>query len=237
MPKNKRGDRFHEVGVGGRQIPVRLRDNAQARRIILRIDPETDGVIVTLPPGAADAQAIALVQEKRGWIDNALRSLPPKSEIRDGAEISVLGQTCVIQHDPADRSGVRRDDTLLLVSGDVRHLKRRVADWLKAEARRHIVPRVEEMAACLGEPFSRISVRDTRSRWGSCTPSGNLSFSWRLVMAPEEILDYVVAHEVSHLRHLNHGVQFWQTVASLGVDAKAGRAWLNEHGQSLMRVG
>ncbi len=124
------------------------------------------------------------------------------------------------------------------MTGQPAHTERRVRDFLKAEARRQIVERAQAKAAIAGRKIRRISLRDTRSRWGSCASGGNLNFSWRLVLAPDGVLDYVVAHEVAHLVHMNHSPAFWQTVATLtDADVKAQRAWLRRHGNGLFAYG
>jgi predicted metal-dependent hydrolase len=136
------------------------------------------------------------------------------------------------------RGRIRREGGNLIIPGEPEHLARRVADWLKAEARRVIADRVRAKAARAGLKFSSIAVRDTTTRWGSCTCDGCLSFSWRLFLAPDYVLDYVVAHEVAHLRHLDHGTRFWKLTAQLtDGDVELAKAWLNGHGQDLLRYG
>ncbi len=227
----------HHVVVDGRQVPLTVRHHAKARRLILRIDPKTGGVAVTLPKGVPAKAGLALAEEKSAWIAGALGKLAQPTPIVAGGRVPVLDRDHVICHDPAGRFGVRREGNAIWVSGREEHIARRVLDWLRREAKREIVPRAETMCGRLGAAFNRVSIRDTRSRWGSCAPNGNLSFSWRLVMAPVDVLDYVVAHEVSHLRHMDHSPAFWETVNSLGVDPEAGRKWLNANGERLMRVG
>jgi len=154
-----------------------------------------------------------------------------------GAVIPLAGVPHRIRHDSGARGAVRRDGTELFVSGRPEHLARRLSDWLKGEARRVIAPLAREKAARIGCKPSGITIRDTRSRWGSCSARGGLSFSWRLVLAPEWVLDYVVAHEAAHLAHLNHGDDFWRTVAELTVAMDDARDWLGQHGTMLHRYG
>ena len=127
--------------------------------------------------------------------------------------------------------------TILFVSGRAEHLKRRVRDWLKEEARRSLGVLAHEFAARLARPVRRITIRDPRSRWGSCSRDGTLSLSWRLVLAPERVARYVVAHEAAHLKHMNHSAAFWRTVDSLVDDAAPARAWLRRHGAALHGFG
>ena len=125
----------------------------------------------------------------------------------------------------------------IIVTGQAEHLGRRVEDWLKREARREVEKRAYAKAELLGKRISHITIRDARSRWGSCSPKGRLSFSWRLIMAPRSVIDYVVAHEIAHLVEKNHGFRFWRLVATLTDEMTAARTWLKRHGEALHRFG
>ncbi|MDP7425534.1 MAG: M48 family metallopeptidase, partial [Rhodospirillales bacterium] len=125
----------------------------------------------------------------------------------------------------------------ICIGGRSEHFARRLTDWLKKKAKAEILARASDFAAKIDCRLGRITVRDTRSRWGSCSPNGNLSFCWRLIMTPDWVLDYVVAHEVSHLRHMDHSPAFWQTVESLGVRVDEARRWLNDNTEKLQRYG
>ncbi|MEO5336846.1 MAG: M48 family metallopeptidase [Magnetospirillum sp. WYHS-4] len=225
------------VVLDGREIPVLVTRNRRARRMILRLAPEIGGATVTLPWHVPKAAALAMVREKAGWLLARLKRLPPRVPFAEGAEIPWLGEPHHIRHAPGRRGGVWREDGEILVAGLAEHLPRRVADWLKREARREIAERVRRKSLLLGRQAGRVAVRDTRSRWGSCAASGNLNFSWRLILAPDFVLDYVVAHEVAHLKVKDHGPRFWRTVDDLTPHAKAARAWLNRHGTALHGYG
>jgi predicted metal-dependent hydrolase len=125
----------------------------------------------------------------------------------------------------------------LLAGGDARHINRRITDWLKAEARRTLTARADFYADAVGRNRGPVSIRDTRSRWGSCARDGALSFSWRLILAPPAILDYVAAHECAHLVHLNHSPAYWRVLMELGAAARAARDWFAAHGQGLYAYG
>lgn len=227
----------HLLDIGTRTVPLRVRRNRRARRLILRIDSENDGAVVTLPPHARIEDGLQMARSQVDWIAEKLSDLPRRVAFADGAGIPLAGVNHRIRHDPDDRAGVRRESGELIVSGMPEHLARRLTDWLKAEARRVIAPLAHQKAACIGHKPSRITIRDTRSRWGSCSAGGGLSFSWRLVLAPGSVLDYVVAHEAAHLAHLNHGEDFWHTVSGLTADMDKARDWLGEHGTMLHRYG
>jgi len=228
------------VDLAGREVPVRITRNRRARRIILRIDHGReggDGVSITLPNRTSQAEGLDFLREKADWILARLAGLPPRMPFSDGAVVPLGGVEHVIRAVPLGRGAVRREGTEILVSGRAEHLARRLRDWLRAEARHAIQPLVRFKAEALGREPGRITIRDTRSRWGSCSHDGNLSFCWRLVMAPGQVMDYVVAHEVAHLAEHNHGPLFWQAVARLTADIDGPREWLRSHGESLHRYG
>jgi len=135
------------------------------------------------------------------------------------------------------QGSVRVVEGTICVSGRAEHLARRVRDWLKREARAVLTDEALAKAARLGHAVKRIGVRDTRSLWGSCAASGAISFCWRLILAPDFVRDYVVAHEVAHLVEKNHGLRFWRLVATLTDEMAAARAWLKRHGEALHRLG
>jgi predicted metal-dependent hydrolase len=225
------------VEIEGRPVPVRLRRHARARRLVLRIDAEDDGVVVTLPPRASAREGLDLVWRQAEWIAGELSALPKRVPFADGAVIPILGVDHALRHAPDRRGVVWIEDGVLWVAGRPEHMARRVADWLKREARRAIAARVAEMAAALDRPFGRIVLRDTVSLWGSCAANGDLSFCWRLILAPSAVLDYVVAHEVAHLANRGHGPRFWRAVERLTPDSEGARAWLGRHGAALHRYG
>lgn len=223
--------------VSGIDVPVELRVNSRARRLSLRVEP-TDGTVrVVAPPGVPAGAIAAFVARHDDWLRARLGAVPTPLPFADGAMVPLLGVDHVIRHDPSGPRTVRRENGALLVGGAPEHLARRLTDWLKGEARRELGVRSRAMAARLPARVAAVTVRDTRSRWGSCTAGGRLSYSWRLVLAPETVLDYVVAHEVAHLREMNHGARFWALVDRLHPDVAGCRAWLRRHGAGLHRYG
>jgi hypothetical protein len=122
------------------------------------------------------------------------------------------------------------------VPGELPHVPRRLLDWLKSAARNEIAAAAQRYAAAMGVTYRRITIRDQRSRWGSCSAQGDLSFSWRLILTPTYVLDYVAAHEVAHLKHMNHGPRFWRLVLTHCPEASRAKSWLKAHGQSVHRV-
>lgn len=216
--------------------PVQWRRSARARRISLRIDPRAGGVVVTLPARAAVAAGRALLLAHAGWVAERIGRLPAAVLFVDGGAITVAGTPLRIRHVPG-RRGTAVAGGELLVGGAPEFLPRRVTDFLRAEARRRLGALAAEKAARAGLRVRRVVVKDTRSRWGSCTADGALMFSWRLLLAPPFVGDYVVGHEAAHLRHMNHGREFWALTDALTPHRAAATRWLEEHGSGLMRAG
>ncbi|MBL6934846.1 MAG: M48 family metallopeptidase [Alphaproteobacteria bacterium] len=221
----------------GRTVELRVRKSRRARRMILRVLPFGAGVEVVLPPGVGEAEGLDFSRRRAGWIQSHLEEQLPRVPFGDGARIPFLGETLILRHCPRMRGAVRREEGELRVAGDMAHLPRRVADWLKARAREEISPRAHGMAERLGRRVERIGLRDPRTRWGSCSAKGGLSFSWRLVLAPVPVLDYVVAHETAHLVEHNHSPAFWGVVEKLVGDPCEQRQWLRRFGPDLHRYG
>ena len=218
--------------------PVSIRISPRARRIGLRIDAAERKVELVLPRGIPASTGLRFLAAKRGWVATRLKALPQRVPFVEGAILPVLGvphQVCR-EFDPA-APPVRIIDGEIRVRSDPLHLAGRVRDYLLAMAQAEISPRAHRLAARIGREVARVSVRDTKSRWGSCSGQGNLSFSWRLIFAPEPVLEYVVAHEVSHLAEMNHGPRFWRLVESLTPNTAAPRAWLKRHRNRLLAYG
>jgi predicted metal-dependent hydrolase len=238
LPRRQETAVSDDIQVAGRAVPLLVRVNPRARRIALKVDAAGGRVVLVIPHRRDEKKARRFLDSKTDWLAEALGRLPAAVPFADGAEIPLGGAPHRIRHRPEARRGVWVEGGVICVSGRVEHLPRRVSDWLRVRARAAIVARVDAHAARLGVRPGRITLRDTRSRWGSCSPSGALNFSWRLVMAPDWVLDYVTAHEVAHLREMNHSAAFWRHVETLvpGLREPA-RAWLRDHGAALHRIG
>lgn len=225
------------LDIDGILLPLVLRRSPRARRMTLRLSPDGGKAVVVAPPRVAEGHVLRFAAENRGWLRARLADLPPRVPFAPGAEVPLLGVPHPLRHRPEARRGVWCEDGAIHVSGQAEHFARRVHDWLRAEARRRLAPRAQDAARRLGRGVTRLRIGDPRSRWGSCTSAGCLAFSWRLVMAPEPVLDYVVAHEAAHLVAMNHGPGFWAVVEGLVGDWRPARAWLRRHGPGLHRYG
>ncbi|MDB5371337.1 MAG: zinc metallopeptidase, partial [Roseomonas sp.] len=166
-----------------------------------------------------------------------LGAIGPAVALRDGAVVRLGDMPHAIRHAPETAGASFLGDGEIVVTGPAPHLPRRILALLRAEASRRIQPRAARHAGVLGVAPRAIRLKDTRTRWGSCAPDGTLAFSWRLVMAPDWVMDYVVAHEVAHLREMNHSPRFWTQVARLSPHQVAAHDWLRRHGPGLLRVG
>ncbi len=225
------------LSLPGGPARVEWRRSPRARRVSLRIDPRGGSVVVTLPPRAGRTAGMALLMDHAGWVAERLAALPGITLFADGASIPLHGVEHRIRHAPGRGGAVWVEDREILVAGGAEFLARRVSDFLRAEARRRLGELVAQKARAAGVVPRRVTVKDTKSRWGSCAASRNLAFSWRLVMAPRHVQDYVAAHEVAHLRHMNHGARFWALVAELTPHTDAAVVWLRTEGPRLLRVG
>ncbi len=225
-----------EIDLGDRTLPLTARINRRAKRLIVKVDPVAGRVLVTAPSKRALPDALRFAEGKATWIRARLDEGWPARPFFAGGECPYRGVFHRVIHDGPLRAPVRRIDGApprLLVGGEAAHLNRRLCDWLKRQAKRELEARVAEYSARLGKTPSRLVTRDTRSRWGSCTSDRALSFSWRLILAPPWILDYVAAHECAHLVHLDHSPRYWRVLESLDAPVEEARDWLERHGPFL----
>ncbi len=226
----------YSVEIAGREVALKIRRHPRARHLILRIDDSGEGAVITIPQRAAIKDALKMANDKRQWILDGINNHPKRTPFTHGTAIPYRGLEHTICHNP-DAVGITAESGEILVGGKPEHLTRRLKDWLKKSARREIVSLVMEKTNVINKKPGRITLRDTRSRWGSCGPTGNLNFSWRLIMAPEYVLDYLVAHEVAHLAHHNHNKDFWSLTKTLASNMAAAHGWLEEKGKTLHSYG
>lgn len=233
-------DELH-LTLDGRPVTLRVRRSRRARRMRLVVEAARGGAVLVLPAGSGARDGRRFVAEHGDWLLRRLAELPQPVPFRDGALVPYRGVDHRVRHAAADANGqsgvVWRNGGAIHVAGRDEHLARRLRDWFRREARDVLGPLAETKAAALGERPARVTVRDQRTRWGSCSAKGALSFNWRLVMAPDAAIDYVVAHEVAHLVELNHSPTFWNIVDRLTVHREEGRSWLKAHGDGLHRYG
>ncbi|REC58740.1 M48 family peptidase [Rhodosalinus sediminis] len=218
---------------GNPPLTLTLRRSARARRIALRVSALDGTITLTVPRGASEAEALDFARAKADWLRARVADRLGAVVVGHGAALPVEGRTLTLA--PGAGRRVQAEGAVLRVPGPAEQAGVRTQGWLKALARERLAAAADRHAASLGRPYARITLRDTRSRWGSCSDRGALSFSWRLVMAPPEVLDYVAAHEVAHLAEMNHSAAFWAVVRRLYGPHEAERRWLHEEGPALHR--
>lgn len=231
------------VGTRMGEVPIVVRRSVQARRMTLRVRTASRDVTLTLPARTPMAAARDFVERHVGWIEQRLARLPEKVPFAPGEIVPLRG----VPHRIVLREGVRGvvrvepglrgEGPTLAVHGAAPHASRRVTDFLKREARKDLVAASARHAATLGVKIGKLTLKDTTTRWGSCSVAGDLAFSWRLILAPAHVLDYLAAHEVAHRREMNHGPRYWANVARLVPDYDRAEAWLKAHGAALHRYG
>ncbi len=230
-----------EIATDSGLLAVDIRRHPRARSYTLRVAGPAKPPVLTMPSRGTLAEAERFLQRNVGWLKRQIDRLPPAIPIADGWPMPLRGVLHTIRHAPQRRGtvtvGEDHGGPALFVAGDAAHLRRRVVDFLKREARRDIEAAVKRHAGRLEVAPKAIRYRDQITRWGSCTATGHLSFSWRLVMAPPLVLDYLCAHEVAHLAEMNHSRRFWQLCKSLCPQTETARAWLSTQGPALHAIG
>lgn len=221
------------VLAGNPPVEITLRRSVRARRVSLRVSALDGRVTLSLPRGMDPDEALAFAEEKSDWIRKHLSSRQTPVVPAVGGTVLYRGVETRIEAGRV-RQALWRDGGIVVP--DAPHLvAARIAAFLRLEARARLTEASERHACALGRGFGRITLRDTRSRWGSCNHRGDLMYSWRLAMAPPEVLDYVAAHEVAHLAELNHSPAYWRIVARLCPGYETPRRWLRENGAVLHR--
>ena len=214
-------------------FPLKVLKSSRAKHLTLRIDSKERQPILTIPPRCSQKQAIAFVQSHQEWIINGLKDLPQMQRFTSGQSISLFGKEILIQHAPEKRWGAKIENNILYVSGGSEFLHRRVKDFIKKEAQKKFLSLSQNLAVKIGCKVNDVVIKDTKSRWGSCSSLNNINYNWRLAIAPEEVIHYIVAHEVSHLVHQDHSKEFWACVEQLCPNYEKGQTWLKQHGKEL----
>ena len=233
-----------DVHHQGAVYSVRVTRKATARRLILRVRSDTGETVLTLPARTPLAQARDFLDRHGGWIAARLARLPGRVPFEPGSVIPLRGVPHRLEHEEMVRGRVQclppgpdGEPGRLIVACAREHFERRLIDFLKAEARRDLTEASNRYASGLGVSILRITIKDTRSRWGSCSSKGALAYSWRIILAPPKVLDYLAAHEVAHRREMNHSPRYWRLVAEVCPHWQEAENWLTRHGAELHRYG
>jgi predicted metal-dependent hydrolase len=227
-----------EVDIEGERVPVRIHRNARAKRISMRADAVKREIRITMPHYTPTDFALDFVDKKREWIATRLNSVADAAPIAPGSEIAFEGEGYIIEWREDWPRSVKCAEGRLMLGGPKSSVEARILRWLRAEARRVYTDEIGYYCAKANDPVPRLSIGDPRSRWGSCSSKGTISLSWRLIMAPAHVRRSVIAHEVAHIRHMNHSAEFYHWLDTLyeGNRAAADK-WLKMHGTALQRVG
>ncbi len=219
----------------GQDIPLQHKPSQRAKRLSLRLSPKEVALVLTIPPRATSSQITAFLKRCAPWVENQLKKVAKTISIKPGEKVSLHGTVFECRVDP-----LRRKPVLCLATQTLclppRCGQKDLYEVLKKMARETLTPYVEKAARALDQRVEKISLRDTKSRWGSCSTSKTISLSWRLILAPPEVAQYVCIHEATHLLHMNHSQAFWKVVGKLCPGYKSCQKWLKAHGASLMRV-
>ncbi|QYX57317.1 M48 family metallopeptidase [Roseovarius sp. SCSIO 43702] len=219
--------------MGNPPIDVTVRRSARARRISLRVSGIDGRVSLTLPRGVTETEGLEFARSKTEWLRRHLDQRPDAIAVEIGAQVPVEGRIRTLAHGSGRKVAIGADT--IEVPGPPDRAGVRLAAWLRTLARERLADASDRHAAALGRGYVGLTLRDSKSRWGSCSSRGGLNYSWRLILAPPEVLDYVAAHEVAHLAEMNHSRAFWAHVARLCPDYERPRGWLRAHGAGLHR--
>ena len=233
-----KGDKMALVTKTGKTVNVRFEVNPKARRLILRLDDRKREADAVAPSRKKIGEAAAVARDRVDWIAEHLQALPETVALQDGAQIMLRGEPCEISLEGTGRLPKLEigPPLILRAPGDSETIGKRVERYLRKSAKSDLSDAVIRYCERLGVEARRVTVKDTRSRWGSCTSDGRLAFSWRLIMAPNEVLEYVAAHECAHLLEMNHSPAFWAHVETCRPNWKAERKWLRQNGRDLHAV-
>ncbi len=235
MGKNRLGgESMHVFPYGEKDIPLKYKPNPRAKRLSLRLSVKDASLVLTVPPRATSSQITAFLQQSALWVENQLPKLEKTVSLRPGDSLFIFGTTFHCVKDPLRKKPVlcHITQTLRLPS----KLKEKdLYSLFKKKAEDCLVPYLEEAVRRLGQRVEKITIKDPRSRWGSCSARKTISLSWRLVLAPPEVAQYVCVHEAAHLLHMNHSKTFWRAVGELCPAYRSHKKWLKLHGPRLMR--
>lgn len=226
------------VTLEGQEFPLAILRHGRAKRYTLRWDSEAQLIKLTVPKRASVKRGIEFTQSRANWLFQQMHKTTNRVQLAPGQSFPLLGLSTLLAHE-AGRGIASLDESeqpqTLTIFGDGDFFPSRLRRYLQGYLREFITPLARNYANELGVTFNKVSIRDTKTHWGSCTADGNLSFAFRLVFADPQLVSYIVAHEVAHLVEMNHSKAFWELVEQLCPDYKKHRKWFKEHGGELSR--
>ncbi len=227
-----------ELMLAGEARSILLRRTAKTQRYTLRLKPNTRELVVTMPPRGTHTAVRSFLNRHEGWLETRLNRLPEQIAFINGAIIPFKGELHLIHHESDIKGTVWLEvPNKLVVAGKIEHISRRITDFLKKQAKLELTEATHKYATHLNVSITRITIKDTTSRWGSCSSKGAIAYSWRIIMAPPYVLDYLAAHEVAHRREMNHSARFWKLLRDMCAETDRAEVWLKKHGRSLHDYG
>ena len=217
---------------------IEIKNNPRAKRISLRLNAKTGKFDLTLPQYANLHTAYKFVESQKQWIDQHLNALPAPIHIKDGTTIPILGtnrKLHITKNPTSARTQIELTNHALIMHTHLESPEKRLEKFLKTIGKESFTQLAQEKAKAINKTITSITLRDPKSRWGSCSEDGKIMLSWRLILAPHAAMDYVIAHEIAHLTHMNHSKAFWTLCRELSHDFLEGSHWMQEHGNSLLR--
>lgn len=228
---------IRDIDIDGHLLTLVIQSHNLAKRLRLKCDPFQRKIFLTHPEGARIKDIDAFFTKAHAWLRQQVSNATSRTDLKHGSTIPILGVNYLIQYQPGEKPDVQVDQGLITVKGDENRLQLVLGKWLRFHALGILKERSQKMATKIGVSIHKIKVRELKSIWGSCAADGSLTYSWRLVMAPAFVLDYICAHEVSHIKERNHGPKFWALVESICPDYKDAKAWLRKEGRILFSYG
>jgi predicted metal-dependent hydrolase len=230
-------DGLREILIEGHPIKLIIQSHPRAKYLKLRCDLLGEQVFLTLPKRVNKKEAFIFIEKSRPWLRQQLQQRRQRIPFAPGATIPILGQPYNIKHTPSRRTTIHLKEHTLVVMGDESRVPLLVTQWLRFHALGHMRQKSLELAQELGVIINNVRIRELKSLWGSCSANGNLTYSWRLIMAPQPINEYICAHEVSHLVEPNHSPRFWSVVESICPHFERSRKWMRLQGKTLFLYG
>ena len=213
---------------------IKVVRSGKAKRLTLRIDEKNKCPVVTLPKYCSKKQALEFLQNNQDWMVNMLARLPSEKKFSNGEEFCFWGEKYVVLHEVGYK-GAKFENGFLKIGGDKTFLHRRVCDFIKEKALKKLAEETVKKAKNIGCKVCGVAIKDTKSRWGSCSSLGNINYNWRIVLAPKFVIEYLICHEVCHLKHQNHSKDFWQELENMCKNFEDGRHWLKIKGKELYK--
>jgi hypothetical protein len=221
--------------INDKDYNVTIRRHTQAKRLTLHIDPARQ-IRLTVPRRCSERHMQTFLHSQTSWLQKQLLKVSSPLALKPGAYFPLRGEQHLIAHDPKIRTLALIENGTVFIGGDIEHFSRRLCEFLKKEARKDLYAACIRYCAALEVSIKRMQLRDQRTRWGSCNNKGVVCFSWRLIFAPPYVLDYLAAHELAHLRIMNHSKRFWGLVNQICLHTKQARHWLKENGNILHAI-